>query len=78
MTVFCAPQSCQTWANKTLKEAVMKKTLLAFAALAAFAATTPALAALAVGAKAPDFSAPAAMGGKAFNFNLDSALKKGP
>ena len=55
----------------------MKKTLLAFAALAAFAAT-PALAALAVGAKAPDFSAPAAMGGKSFNFNLDSALRKGP
>jgi thioredoxin-dependent peroxiredoxin len=56
----------------------MKKTLLAFAALAAFAAATPALAALSVGAKAPDFSAPAAMGGKSFNFNLDSALKKGP
>lgn len=56
----------------------MRKTLLAFAALAAFAAATPALAALAVGAHAPDFSAPAAMGGKSFNFNLDSALRKGP
>jgi peroxiredoxin len=56
----------------------MKKTLFAFAALAAFAVTTPALAALPVGAKAPDFSAPAAMAGKSFNFNLDSALKKGP
>ena len=56
----------------------MKKTLLAFAALAALAVTTPALAALSVGAKAPDFSAQAAMAGKSFNFNLDSALKKGP
>jgi peroxiredoxin len=56
----------------------MKKTLLAFAALAAFAVTTPALAALSVGAKAPDFSAQAALAGKSFNFNLDSALKKGP
>jgi peroxiredoxin len=64
--------------NKTAKEVAMRKTLLAFAALAAFAAATPALAALAVGAHAPDFSAPAAMGGKSFNFNLDSALRKGP
>ncbi len=56
----------------------MKKTLFAFAALAAFAVSTPALAALAVGARAPDFSAPAAMGGKSFNFNLDSTLRKGP
>ncbi|HZC17514.1 MAG TPA: peroxiredoxin [Caulobacteraceae bacterium] len=56
----------------------MKKTLLAFAALAAFAATTPAVAALAVGARAPDFTAPAAMGGKSFSFTLDAALKKGP
>jgi peroxiredoxin Q/BCP len=56
----------------------MKKTLFAFAALAAFAATTPAMAALAVGAKAPDFSAQAAMAGKSFSFNLDNALKKGP
>ncbi|HEY3949137.1 peroxiredoxin, partial [Phenylobacterium sp.] len=56
----------------------MKKSLFAFAAVAAFAVTSPALAALAVGAHAPDFSAPAAMGGKSFNFNLDSALKKGP
>jgi peroxiredoxin len=56
----------------------MKKTLSAFAALAALAAAAPAMAALAVGARAPDFSAPAAMAGKAFNFNLDGALKKGP
>jgi peroxiredoxin Q/BCP len=56
----------------------MKKTLLAFAALAAFTVTTPALAALSVGAAAPDFIAQAAMGGKSFTFNLDSALKKGP
>jgi peroxiredoxin Q/BCP len=68
----------QSYQEKTVKEAVMKKTLLAFAALAAFTATTPAMAALAVGAKAPDFTAPAAMGGKSFSFALDAALKKGP
>jgi peroxiredoxin Q/BCP len=56
----------------------MKKTLLAVAGLAAFAAAAPALAALPLGAKAPEFTAPAAMAGKSFSFDLDSALKKGP
>jgi peroxiredoxin len=76
--VFSGPQPCESRLNKTVKEAVMKKTPLIFAALAAFAAATPALAALAVGAKAPDFTAPAAMAGKSFSFTLDAALKKGP
>jgi thioredoxin-dependent peroxiredoxin len=55
----------------------MKKTLFAFAAIAALVAT-PAFAALSVGATAPNFTAPASMGGKSFDFTLANALKKGP
>lgn len=53
----------------------MRRTLIAFAALA-FA--VPATAALPVGTKAPDFTTTGALAGKPFKVHLADALKKGP
>jgi peroxiredoxin len=52
--------------------------VVAIAALAAAALSTPALAALPVGSKAPAISAKAYENGNPSNFDLSQALKKGP
>jgi peroxiredoxin Q/BCP len=57
-------------------EIVMRKVLLALAAVTLVAA--PATAALKVGDKAPDFTTTGAVGGKEFKLHLADMLKKGP
>ncbi|MGA8033829.1 MAG: peroxiredoxin [Casimicrobiaceae bacterium] len=51
---------------------------IAFVALVASLAATPAVAALKAGDAAPDFTAQASLGGRVFTFSLAEALKKGP
>ncbi len=57
---------------------MIKHTLIAFAALAAFSLPAAVQAELPQGARAPNFATQGALAGKAFAFNLRAALQRGP